>query len=100
MHIDLAPEERGSLTFAPQGTFGGQAGTTTRVTLNNQVLSDDPASMTNGVVTLEGAEDRLVLEFPSGAGAGEPSARPGDRVQRDVENGLVSDERARDEYGA
>ena len=88
------------LTFAPQGIFGGLPGTTTRVTLNDRVLSDDPASMTNGFVTLEGPEDRLVLEFPSGAGAGDPRERPRDRVQRDVENGLVSEHSAREEYGA
>ena len=87
------------LSFAPQGIFGGQAGTKTEVVVNGERLSDDPASMTKGSVTLSGPEDRLVLEFPSGAGAGEPKERPLDLLERDVLNGLVSAESARDHYG-
>jgi N-methylhydantoinase B/oxoprolinase/acetone carboxylase alpha subunit len=87
------------LTFAPQGIFGGKPGTKTNVIVNGEVLSDTPAAMTNGYVTLADADDRLVVEFPSGAGAGDPSERPADHVKRDVDSGLVSDEAARSEYG-
>jgi N-methylhydantoinase B len=55
--------------------------------------------MTNGYVTLENSDDRLILEFPSGAGVGDPTERPSEQVARDVGNGLVSEENAKSEYG-
>ena len=78
------------LSFAPQGIFGGEAGTKTEVIVNGETLSDDPASMTKGSVTLNDAADRLILEFPSGAGAGDPTERDQGLVERDIRNGLVS----------
>ena len=78
------------LSFAPQGIFGGEAGTKTEVIVNGETLSDDPASMTKGSVTLNDADDRLILEFPSGAGAGDPAERDPALLERDVRNGLVS----------
>jgi N-methylhydantoinase B len=43
--------------------------------------------------------DRLVLEVPGGAGAGDPTARPAEKVAADVEAGFVTEERARRDYG-
>ena len=80
------------LSFAPQGIFGGKAGTKTNVIVNGEMISDDPASMTSGYVTLNEPDDRLVLEFPSGAGAGDPAERAPELQERDVKNGLVTEE--------
>ena len=55
--------------------------------------------MTNGYVTLKDPEDRLILEFSSGAGVGNPTERPPELVAKDVKNGLVSKESAKSEYG-
>jgi len=88
------------LSFAPDGIFGGLPGTKTAVIVNGDALSNDPASMVNGYVTLNDAGERLTLEFSSGAGAGDPTERPNELVRRDVENGLVSRDSAQNEYGA
>ncbi len=96
LHIYYHPNR---LTFAPDGIFGGQPGTKTRVILNDTVLSDDPAAMQQGSVTLEGEADRLIVEFPSGAGARAPEGRDPELVQRDVRNGLVTPPRAQLDYG-
>ena len=60
--------------------------------VDGEMISDDPASMTSGYATLHNSDDRLVLEFPSGAGAGDPSERDPGLLERDIRNGLVSDE--------
>jgi N-methylhydantoinase B/oxoprolinase/acetone carboxylase alpha subunit len=67
--------------------------------VNDDVLSADPASMTQGYVTLECDTDRLVVEFPSGAGIHDPTERHSGLVRRDVQNGLVTRDSARQEYG-
>ena len=87
------------LTFAPQGAFGGGSGAKTEVIINGDRVSDDPRAMTSGAVPLEDVEDRLVLEFPSGAGVGEPSERPDDLLETDLSNGLVSEDGKRKDYG-
>ena len=60
--------------------FGGGTGAKTEVIINGDRVSDDPRSMTSGAVALETDDDRLVLEFPSGAGVGDPSERPSEYV--------------------
>ncbi len=85
------------LSFAPQGIFGGSDGAKTEVIVNGDRLSDDPRSMTSGAVTLDG-EDRLILEFPSGGGAGDPADRPRELLERDIRNGIVSEREGRREY--
>ncbi len=96
LHLYFHPNR---LTFAPHGIFGGQEGTKTRVILNDVVLSADPASMKQGSVTLERDTDRLIVEFPSGAGTRAPEDRDPELVRRDVRNGLVTPHRARQDYG-
>ena len=66
---------------------------------HGHVLSDDPASMKQGYVTLVSDADTLVLEFPSGAGTLDPKERDPELVRQDVRDGLVSPEMARDAYG-
>jgi N-methylhydantoinase B len=46
-----------------------------------------------------GAEERVILSLPGGGGYGDPLERDPDLVARDVEDGLVSVERANDDYG-
>ena len=46
-----------------------------------------------------GAEERVILSLPGGGGYGDPLEREPDLVARDVRDGLVSVERARDRYG-
>jgi N-methylhydantoinase B len=45
------------------------------------------------------AEERLILSLPGGGGFGLATERDPDRVARDVTDGLVSIERAREVYG-
>jgi N-methylhydantoinase B len=45
------------------------------------------------------AEERVVLSLPGGGGYGKPSEREPDRVAHDVEDGLVSADRAGEVYG-
>ena len=82
------------LYFAPVGIFGGHPGTKTRVALNGEQVP-----MKQGYVTVEKDTDRLVVEFPSGGGAQDPRKRDRDLVLRDVRDGLVSVEAAREVYG-
>ncbi len=96
LNIYLHPNR---LSFAPQGIFGGRAGTKTNVIVNGESVSEDPSSMTRGSVTLSAPEDRLTLEFSSGAGAGDPRERPQDMLERDALNGLVSERAAQFVYG-
>ena len=87
------------LSFSPVGIFGGSDGTKTRVILNDVVLSDNPESMKQGYVTLEKDTDRLVIEFPSGGGAYDPKERDPILVAQDVQDGLISAEKALADYG-
>jgi N-methylhydantoinase B/oxoprolinase/acetone carboxylase alpha subunit len=96
LHVYFHPNR---LCFAPDGVFGGKPGTKTRVIVNDAVRSDDPAAMTHGFVTLQHDTDRLVVEFPSGAGFGPPAERDPALLQRDVHNGLVTPASAQREYG-
>ncbi len=80
------------LSFSPQGAFGGAQGTKAEVIINGDRVSDDPASMTTGTVTLATDSDRLTLEFPSGAGIGDPTERPKYMADTDLRNGLVTHE--------
>jgi N-methylhydantoinase B len=95
LHVYFHPKR---LSFAPQGIFGGQSGSKTRVILNQEELSANPASMTQGCVTLAHQNDRLTVEFPSGAGVHDPTTRDRALVHRDVQNGLVKPDSARQTY--
>ncbi len=87
------------LTFAPDGVFGGKAGTKTRIIVNDEVLSDAPSAMMQGCVTLAQTTDRLIVEFPSGAGFRDPEDRDRAQVLQDVQNGLITPQSAKRDYG-
>lgn len=83
--------------FQPWGVSGGLAGQCGKITL----LRKDGEVKDIGrivVLTLQ-AGDRLVMESPSGGGFGDPRLREPSRVLRDVVNGLISPETAREVYG-
>ena len=50
------------------------------------------------VVVELGRGDLFRVETPGGGGWGDPQQRPPAAVQRDVDEGLVSERRARDSY--
>jgi N-methylhydantoinase B/oxoprolinase/acetone carboxylase alpha subunit len=87
------------VSFPPVGIFGGKDGTRTRIIFNEQTLSDDPGSIKNGYITVETPEDRLTVEWSSGAGVQDPRRRDMEQVQDDVRNGLISPKAARSVYG-
>jgi N-methylhydantoinase B/oxoprolinase/acetone carboxylase alpha subunit len=86
------------MSFPPVGIFGGMDGTKTRVILNGEVLSDDPARMKRGHAALEKDTDRLTIEFSSGGGAYNPKERDPLLVARDVQDGLISPQQALADY--
>ena len=51
-----------------------------------------------GVVRIPAGE-RLIFETPGGGGFGAPSARDPEALARDLEDGLISADAARDIYG-
>ena len=87
------------LSFPPDGIYGGGLGSKTSVTVNGEVLSDNPSAMKEGYVRLESADDRLVIDWSSGGGVYDAKERDRALVLRDVRDGLVSPEMARAQYG-
>lgn len=81
----------------PQGTCGGLAADGTRQYLESADGRQEslPAQ---GIVSLRPGQ-RLISITSGGGGYGDPKHRARDAVRRDLENGLVSAERARDVYG-
>ncbi len=87
-----------SVVNPPWGVAGGLQGGTGRAVVNpstphEQVL----APLSDGTVLRRG--DILLLETGGGGGHGHPFDRPADRVLRDVNDGFVSIEAARRDYG-
>ena len=82
------------LSFAADGAFGGKPGTKTVVALNGETLSDANSPMELGYVTLNDDTDVLTVEFPSGAGMFDPSARDAGQVAEDLRNGIISSNEA------
>lgn len=80
----------------PWGVFGGQGGRTSksRIIRNGEII-DLPSKITTRIYK----NDQYVTETPGGGGWGHPLQRDPQKVQRDVWEGLVSIESARDDYG-
>ena len=76
----------------PKGREGGGDGAAGAVRLKSGA-----ALRTKGFQIIPDG-DRLVLLLPGGGGMGEPSGRSPDKVARDVRDGLVSPQAARDLY--
>jgi N-methylhydantoinase B len=77
-----------------RGRDGGKPGAPGRVS-----LASGRTLRGKGQQTIPPGE-RLRLELPGGGGFGDPRERDPEKVQADVRNGLVSEEAAREVYGA
>jgi N-methylhydantoinase B len=84
--------------WAPPGLFGGSAGAPGAVWLNRG-RSDQRELPSKFPYRRAEAGDRLCLISPCGGGYGDPGERDRDAVARDVSEGFVSPESARDLYG-
>ena len=76
-----------------KGRAGGQAGMPGRIR-----IGDGPDLPGKGEFRVEPGET-LIFETPGGGGFGPPTERIHDAVARDVEDGVVSCGKARDDYG-
>ena len=88
------------LRFAAEGVFGGGDGSRTVVEDNGHDVSFEPEALARGYATVQEFTDTLALTWPGGGGYGDPRDRPRTAVETDVQNGLVSPEKAREQYGA
>lgn len=79
---------------AARGRDGGRDGATGTVR-----LASGPTLRAKGLQGVP-AGDRLVLEIPGGAGHGDPRLRDPAQVAADIEDGLLSPERAELDYGS
>jgi N-methylhydantoinase B len=84
--------------WAPPGLFGGSAGAPGAVWLNRG-RSDQRELPSKFPYRRAEAGDRLCLISPCGGGYGDPGERDRDAVARDVSEGFVSPESARELYG-
>ena len=75
-----------------QGLFGGMPGSTTDIQLNN-----DGSLPAKGKSMLQPG-DRLTIHYAGGGGYGAPSERDLELVERDLRNGLISEQVAREIY--
>jgi N-methylhydantoinase B/oxoprolinase/acetone carboxylase alpha subunit len=82
-----------------QGLFGGHEAPPSRLIFHDEVITDDPATFTDGTVTLEKDTDVLTYEISGGAGMGDPRERRAADVQSDLRDGLVSSHSAAQIYG-
>ena len=78
----------------PNGYAGGSSGAPGAICVND----GHPFPRARQILLEFG--DRLSLQYPGGGGYGTPDSRDAERVGRDVTQGLVSAEGARDCYGA
>ena len=101
--IEVAPAEGYEFHFnamfdrtnhPAQGRHGGQAGRAGSVRL------DDGTKLLGKGRQFVPTDRRLILELPGGGGFGDPAERNPDAVRADVENGYVSAEQAKENYGA
>lgn len=84
----------GRLDNPAGGLAGGRPGGVGSVTRNDEAAQTECRSE----LTLD-AGDRLTLRLPGGGGYGDPRQRPHDLVRRDVQEGLISQDAAREIYG-
>jgi len=83
----------GRMQFPPAGTLGGRPGALGRIEVNGRAT---PPSSSPEVVF--GPNDVVRLLLPGGGGYGDPKKRDRRLVERDLENGYVTNEGAAREY--
>lgn len=84
--------------LSPYGLFGGYPGRHGRVVVTSSAETEEGTETGKGSFAVpEGST--LLLRTPGGGGYGSPLRRDPDAVRRDVENGVVTAERAHEDYG-
>ncbi len=83
--------------FAPFGLFGGKEGAKGKFVLNPDT-SDEKPLKSKGLDKLK-AGDVVSLRLPGAGGYGDPRDREREAVLRDVRDGKVSKEKAKEDYG-
>ena len=83
----------GRMRFPTEGADGGKRGAHGWIAIN-----DEPIAPTSAPEIRFGPGDVLRLKVPGGGGHGNPSARPGHEVERDLQDGYISEQSARDDY--
>jgi len=83
--------------FGPFGVHGGEEGIPGEAVLNPET-EDERAVRSKETLNVD-AGDVFRVRTHGGGGYGDPAERPTSSVVADVENGLVSPEKARDVYG-
>lgn len=82
----------------PWGAFGGEPGGNARCVVQHPGLPPEQLPYSKMTFSLE-RNGRVTLTTPGAGGWGSPFKRDPERVLRDVVDGLISIERARDSYG-
>ncbi len=90
--------ERGK--FPPPGVVGGRAGATNRFVYEQEDGMHAPPMVSKMVGIHITRGQRVRLESPGGGGYGDPAKRDPAAVARDVRLGYVTEEAAREQYGA
>ncbi len=84
-------------TYSPWGMNGGRDGTRNYVKIIRADGSEEVYSTCTAVPLNEGDVVRVVTA--TGGGYGDPRNRPPEQVRRDVQNGYISPQQARDVFG-
>ena len=82
--------------IAPWGLFGGRAGQPTRFLIERDGRTIALESKVNQPLS---KGDRLIIEIAGAGGYGDPRQRDPASVRRDLAEGLITPEEARDDYG-
>ena len=83
--------------FAPFGLFGGKEGGKGKFILNPDTPDEKPLK-SKGMDKLKKG-DLVSLRLPGAGGYGDPRDRDPEAIRRDVRDGKVSQEKAKEEYG-
>jgi N-methylhydantoinase B len=79
------------MRFPAPGLAGGLPGLPGELTLDDRPLALEPFELLPGQV--------VTMKLPGGGGLGDPRERDPEALRRDVEQGFVSPQAARDLYG-
>jgi N-methylhydantoinase B len=84
--------QSGRFRYPPEGLFGGKPGARARFLVNGE--KGDPYGLTR-----LNPGDVVTMDAAGGGGYGDPGQRDPEQVKRDVLEGYVSEDRAKEDYG-
>jgi N-methylhydantoinase B len=84
--------QSGRFRYPPEGLFGGKPGAKAQFLVSGE--SGNPYGLTQF-----GPGDVVIMDAAGGGGYGDPLERDLEQVERDVLEGYVTPERAKDDYG-